>query len=147
MSKTYTEEQNKAWQASLPKKKVAVKVIITSSKGNILLVKPDYKKTWQLPGGGVEANEDPKVAAIRESKEETNVAIDGADLKIIDTVFKPDEDYLFLMYRYEKAVDENAGYQVEDEEIEAYEFVSPADVAKRLPAYYQEFWDAYVFKG
>jgi 8-oxo-dGTP diphosphatase len=143
MSKTYTEEQNKAWQASLPKKKVAVKVIITSDKGNILLVKPDYKKTWQLPGGGVEANEDPKVAAVRESKEETNVTIDEASLKVADTIFKPDEDYLFLMYQYEKAVDENADYSVEDEEIEAYEFVPPSDVAKRLPGYYQAFWNAH----
>lgn len=147
MSKRYTDEQNKQWQESLPKKKVAVKVIIKSDNGNVLLVKPDYKDTWQLPGGGVDAGEDPKFAAIREAKEEVNITIDPSELAVIGTVFKVSEDYLSLVYEYQKVVDEDVDCSVEDEEIEKYEFTAPSDVAKLLPNYYAEFWDAYCEKA
>jgi len=52
--KHFTKQQNKEWLAGLPKKSLAVKVIVRSTQGNVLLVKPTYKKSWQLPGGGVE---------------------------------------------------------------------------------------------
>ena len=142
MSKRYTEEQNKQWQASLPKKKVAVKVILRSDQGNILLVKPDYKDTWQMPGGGVDANENPKHAAAREAKEETGLEIAVSDLRLIDSVFKAEEDYLFLIFEYQKTLDETADYAVNDEEMEAYRFVAPGEVAGLLPKYYKELWDA-----
>jgi 8-oxo-dGTP pyrophosphatase MutT (NUDIX family) len=87
MAKRYTAEQNKQWQAGLPKKKVAAKVILKSDKGNILLVKPDYKDTWQMPGGGAELGEDPKLAAIREAKEETGIEIQLSNLRLVDSVF------------------------------------------------------------
>ena len=143
MTKRYTDEQNRQWQASLPKKKIAVKVIVKSTKGNILLVKPDYKDTWQLPGGGVDTGEDPIHAAIRELKEEVNLNIDEKDLKIIGTVFKPNEDYLFLMYEYIHTVDEDVDYGVEDEEIEEYKFLSPSNITDLLPKYYEVFWRIY----
>lgn len=144
MSKRYTEEQNIQWQASLPKKKVAVKVILKSNKGNILLIKPDYKDTWQLPGGGVEEFEDPKIAAVRETEEETGIKIGLSDLRLIDSVFKPKEDYLFLIFEYASLLPEDADYSVEDEEIEEYKFVSPTEVADLLPGYYTEAWRSYV---
>lgn len=144
MSKRYTEEQDKQWQASLPKKKVAVKVILKSDKGNILLVKPDYKDTWQMPGGGVEEYEDPKVAAVRETEEETGVKIEISDLRLVDSIFKSKEDYLFLLFECTKLYAEDAGYSVEDEEIEEYRFISPAEVATLLPGYYTHAWESYV---
>jgi len=138
MAKRYTEEQNKQWQASLPKKKVAVKVILRSDKGNILLVKPDYKDTWQMPGGGVEEFEDPKVAAIREAEEETGIKIETRDLRLVDSIFKVKEDYLFLLFEYTKLLSEDADYNVEDEEIEEYKFIDPSEAANLLPGYYKE---------
>lgn len=144
MSKRYTEEQNRQWQASLPKKKVAVKVILKSDKGNILLVKPDYKDTWQMPGGGVEEYEDPKVAAVREAEEETGVKINLSDLRLVDSIFKAKEDYLFLLFECAKAYSEDADYSVDDEEIEEYKFISPVDVADLLPGYYREPWERYL---
>lgn len=144
MTKRYTDEQNKQWQANLPKKKVAVKVILRSTKGNILLIKPDYKDTWQLPGGGVEAYEDPKRAAVREAEEETGVKIEVGDLRLIDSAFKSKEDYLFLLFECAKLYAEEADYSVEDEEIEDYKFVDPSEVAALLPGYYADVWKDYV---
>ncbi|HET6747058.1 MAG TPA: NUDIX hydrolase [Candidatus Saccharimonadales bacterium] len=147
MAKRYTEEQNRQWQASLPKKKVAVKVILKSDKGNILLVKPGYKDTWQMPGGGVEEFEDPKVAAIRETEEETGIKIETRDLRLLDSIFKAKEDYLFLLFEYAKLLPENEDYSVEDEEIEEYRFMQPSDVTNFLPGYYTEAWNSYMSRG
>jgi 8-oxo-dGTP pyrophosphatase MutT (NUDIX family) len=147
MAKRYTEEQNKQWQANLPKKKVAVKVILKSDKGNILLVKPDYKDTWQIPGGGVEEFEDPKIAATRETNEETGIEIEISDLRLVDSIFKAKEDYLFLLFECTKLLPEDADYSVEDEEIEEYKFIDPSEVAAFLPGYYTEAWNSYRVKG
>jgi ADP-ribose pyrophosphatase YjhB (NUDIX family) len=144
MPKRYTEEQNRQWLANLPKKNVAVKVVIKSDKGNILLVKPDYKDTWQMPGGGVDANEDPKLTAVREVKEETGMNISVQDLRLIDSAFKADEDYLFLIFEYSKLCDERKNYAVEDGEIEGYKFFPPNEVASLLPKQYHDFWDKYI---
>lgn len=147
MPKRYTEEQNKLWQASLPKKKVAVKVILKSDEGNILLIKPDYKDTWQMPGGGVEEFEDPKLAAVRETKEETGIELEVSDLRLADSIFKAKEDYLFLLFECTKLLSEDANYNVEDEEIEEYKFIRPAEVANLLPGYYMRAWESYLNKG
>jgi 8-oxo-dGTP pyrophosphatase MutT (NUDIX family) len=144
MSKRYTEEQNRLWQANLPKKKVAVKVILKSDKGNILLVKPDYKDTWQMPGGGVEESEDPKMAAVRETEEETGVRVKINDIRLVDSIFKAKEDYLFLLFECKKLLPEDADYSVQDEEIEEYKFLHPTEVADLLPDYYTEAWLNYI---
>jgi len=92
-----------------------------------------------MPGGGVEANENPKVAAARESKEEVNVDLDVTQLKLVDIIFKPSDDSLLLMYEYSEPVKEEIDYSVNDEEIEGYKFFAPHDMPKLLPEYYQEF--------
>ena len=55
-----------AWQQHLaegnakqPRKRVGADAILRDSYGRILLVDPDYKPDWDLPGGMVEANEPP----------------------------------------------------------------------------------------
>ena len=144
MAKKYTDEQDRLWLEALPKKKVAVKVIVKSDNGSVLLVKPDYKDTWQLLGGGVEVGEEPKQAAVRESKEEANIDVDPKDLRIVGTAFKPNEDYLILIYEYQKTVEGVADFSVEDEEIEEYKFILSSDVANLLPSYYKEFWGTYA---
>lgn len=43
--------------------------------------------TWALPGGHIEADEPPHVAAARELAEETNVSVDPDDLSLLGTGF------------------------------------------------------------
>lgn len=70
-----------------PDPKVAVAVLIGDSE-KVLLVERTYephKGSWTLPGGFVDAGEDPKVAAQRECLEETGLLV--ADLQLVDVLF------------------------------------------------------------
>lgn len=144
MTNKYSDEQMKQWLESRPKKPVDAKVIMRSTEGKILLVKTNYKDTWQLIGGGIEDKEDPKDGARREIKEEVNADIDPENLRIVGTVYRPKQDHLFLVYEYTKLIDENNDYSVDDKEIEAYKFFAPSDVTELIPEYYRNFWRSYI---
>ena len=66
------------------KRKTRVQIAIVEDEQVLLLyhVMPQQDKTfWGLPGGGVEKNETPEQAAIREAKEETCLDIVLADFR------------------------------------------------------------------
>jgi 8-oxo-dGTP diphosphatase len=136
----------KQWLTMQPKKLVGAKVVIKSDDGNVLLVKPTYKPTWQLPGGVVEANENPLAAAVREVSEETKLACNEADFAVIDVVFRSDQDVLFVLYEYTKRIDAASEIAIQAEELEGYEWVLPEKVAGLLPEYYADFWHRYTAK-
>lgn len=143
MSKEFSREEHRAWLARQPKKMIVVKTIIKSDLDTILIAKPTYKKTWQLPGGGVDSGEDPEDAVIREVSEELNFKIKKQALKIVGTIHKEDDDILFLIYEYNGRVAENTKFTLPSDEIETYEFVQPSVLAERLPDYYANFLDRY----
>ena len=61
---------------SLPKKPMGAGVLFFNEQNELLIVKPNYKEYWLVPGGSVEVNESPKDAAIREVKEELGLDIE-----------------------------------------------------------------------
>ncbi|MDB5265600.1 MAG: hydrolase [Parcubacteria group bacterium] len=67
MPKKYTDEE---YQRILPRKQVGTAVLFFNTKGELLIVKPDYKDNWLVPGGSADENESPLECAIRETKEE-----------------------------------------------------------------------------
>ena len=146
MSKEYTEEENRVWRASQPQKMIVVKVVIKSDLGNILLAKPDYKKTWQLPGGGVENGESPEQAAVREVKEELNLDILDSDLAIKGTIYKSDEELLFIVYEYTKLIAEDTKFDLQADEITDFQFAQVQNVAPLLSSYYLDFWNQSYLK-
>jgi 8-oxo-dGTP pyrophosphatase MutT (NUDIX family) len=54
------------------------RIIIISNK-RVLLVQHRNSKFWNLPGGGINKNEDPEAGTLRELFEETKIKIDRAD--------------------------------------------------------------------
>jgi 8-oxo-dGTP diphosphatase len=144
MSKEFTQAEFDTWLATQPKKMIISKLIIRSTEGNILLMKPTYKKTWQFPGGGADAKEDPKAAAIRETKEEVGLNIEISDLKLQDIIYKPKDDSIFIMYSYEKYVSQSQAIVLQKDEAKMIEYVAPDKVGQRLADYYQEFWNKYI---
>ena len=72
-----SDEELKAFIATLPTRRLAAGALIRNERGEMLLVKPNYKDGWILPGGTVEAGEAPKPGCEREIVEEL-----GLDVKL-----------------------------------------------------------------
>lgn len=58
------------------KKKAVIGIIFNSDKTGVLLIKRRDVPVWVLPGGGVDADETPENAIIREVYEETGLVVD-----------------------------------------------------------------------
>jgi len=65
------------WQNSLPRWHVGANALVRDQDGRILVVRPGRSRTFQLPGGQVDAHETPEDAAGRELREEA-----GLDLAV-----------------------------------------------------------------
>jgi ADP-ribose pyrophosphatase YjhB (NUDIX family) len=58
-----------------PKKLVGTGAIFFNERGELLIVKPNYKEGWLVPGGGVENMESPMTGCLREIKEEVGLEV------------------------------------------------------------------------
>lgn len=74
----------KLWWRKIKPQTLGVKVLVWNSRNELLLVKPSYADTWQIPGGGVKRFEHPAAAAVREIREETSVVLDESKLELQD---------------------------------------------------------------
>lgn len=72
--------------ATFASKRIAAAALIRDEAGRFLLVEPTYKHTWLLPGGVVEANEDPLAACVREVHEELGLSVVPGPLLVVDWV-------------------------------------------------------------
>jgi ADP-ribose pyrophosphatase YjhB (NUDIX family) len=50
-------------------------VVLSEDRAHVLLLRREVFVLWDLPGGGVERNEDPADAAVRETREESGYQI------------------------------------------------------------------------
>ena len=74
----------KTFQNMLPKKRLSAGMLLFDEQGQLLVVEPTYKETWEIPGGVVEANESPRQAAIREIEEELGLRVEPLRLLGVD---------------------------------------------------------------
>ncbi|MEU7528600.1 NUDIX hydrolase [Saccharothrix sp. NPDC042600] len=58
------------YAASLNRKRTSAGVLFRDEEGRVLLLETTYKKSWEIPGGAVDAGEAPWRTAIREVQEE-----------------------------------------------------------------------------
>ena len=68
---------------------VSAGAVICDEQGRVLIVDPVYKPYWNLPGGGVEAGEDPKEACRREVMEELGLDLEIGRLLVHATLSVP----------------------------------------------------------
>src|SRR3984957_20809066 len=87
----YSRAEQVAWYATLATMFGAAAALFTDPAGRILLVKPNYRDHWSLPGGILEHGEPPHVGGGREVKEELGIDIDPGPLLVIGWV-PPDGD-------------------------------------------------------
>ncbi|GAB2967137.1 NUDIX domain-containing protein [Saccharothrix stipae] len=74
------------YAASLSRKRAAAGVLFRDEAGRVLLVETSYKKTWEIPGGSVDAGEAPWRTAVREVAEEIGIDRPLGRLLLIDHI-------------------------------------------------------------
>lgn len=94
MTRKYTEKQHKEWFNSQPRKPMSAAVLLPDIDGKLLIVKPNYRDTWNLPGGTVGEHESPLSAAVREVREELGIKIDPSRLQFRAVDYRPAKDGL-----------------------------------------------------
>ncbi|GAA1097161.1 NUDIX domain-containing protein [Nocardiopsis composta] len=68
------------WFATLPTAYLTASGLITDTGGRVLLVDPNYREHWTLPGGVVEHAEAPHTACEREVAEEVGLEVAAGTL-------------------------------------------------------------------
>jgi ADP-ribose pyrophosphatase YjhB (NUDIX family) len=123
-----TFKDRQEYLAGLPKKVMGAGCLFLNSEGEILIVKPVYKNTWNLPGGVVEANESPQKACIREVQEEIGIKVKPEQLLCIDYTSKKEEaieSLQFIFFGGILASEKIAEIEIATDEISAYQFLPP----------------------
>jgi 8-oxo-dGTP diphosphatase len=126
--------------AKQARKRVGADAILRDEGGRILLVDPDYKPDWDLPGGMIEANEPPLDGLLRELNEELSLQLDpsGLTLACIDWVSPhgPWDDSLMFIFDAGRVSPEQLAHLEPDlNELRRYAFLTPDEARQRLRPY------------
>jgi ADP-ribose pyrophosphatase YjhB (NUDIX family) len=131
------------WYQQLPTFYAAAGALIRDEHGRILLVKPNYRPEWSLPGGVVEALETPHAACEREIREELDLTVTAAPLLVVDWVPPSDErPRPFIYFLFDCGTLDGQPITLQTSELDDYGFYDPATaahhtaphVARRIPA-------------
>jgi ADP-ribose pyrophosphatase YjhB (NUDIX family) len=91
-----TQERSARFIASLPFKLVTAAVLCRDDAGRMLLVFDSFRRHWTIPGGVVDAGEDPRAGAVREAVEEGGVRVQAGPLLGVFNTAVPDR--LLMVY-------------------------------------------------
>ncbi|MGH3156546.1 MAG: NUDIX domain-containing protein, partial [Streptosporangiaceae bacterium] len=129
--------EQEQWYAGLPSMTGATAALITAPSGWPLLVKPNYRDNWSLPGGILEHGEAPHVGCAREVAEEIGLTITPAGLLAVAWLppdgIRPRSFVFFMFDGGEVAADVEIKLQAE--ELDDYRFVDPGELAAYLPPF------------
>ncbi|MGW1229418.1 NUDIX domain-containing protein [Streptomyces sp. NPDC002530] len=123
--------------AGLPKVLAGAACLFRDALGRVLLVEPNYREGWTLPGGTIESadGETPRQAARRESAEEIGLDLEPGRLLSVDwtrgTARPP-----IVAHVYDGGVldDETLkAIRLQEEELLSWKLVEPAELDAYLP--------------
>lgn len=139
------ERDPDAWWARLAegnatqaRKRVSADAIVRDHTGRILLVDPNYKPDWDIPGGMAEANEPPHQALHRELTEELGLDIPIGPLLVVDWVSPHgpwDDQLAFIFDGGQLDNDQTRALTLADDELTAFEFCTHQQAQQRLRPY------------
>ncbi|MFI1806957.1 NUDIX domain-containing protein [Streptomyces californicus] len=121
-----------AYIAGLPRVLAGAASLFRDAEGRVLLVEPNYREGWALPGGTVEsdAGESPRQGARRETTEEIGLDIAPGRLLAVDWVQGAGRPPI-VAYLYDGGVldaDRLAAIRIQQEELLSWRLVAPADL-------------------
>lgn len=126
-----------AYIASLPRVLVGAAALFRDAEGRILLVEPNYREGWALPGGTVESDdgETPRRGARRETLEEIGLDVEPGRLLAVDWVHGVGRPPL-VAYVYDGGVlgeEDLKRIRLQEEELLSWRLVPRAELAAYLP--------------
>ncbi|QIS24753.1 NUDIX domain-containing protein [Nocardia terpenica] len=126
--------------ATQPRKRVGADALVFDPHGRILLVDPNYKPDWDLPGGMAEANEPPDAAVCRELAEELglHIATPAVKMLCLDWVSPHgpwDDSLMFIFDAGILDAHQVTTLQITDHELDAFEFCTTEQATERLRPY------------
>ncbi len=119
----------------IPRIPASAGALIFDRGGRLLILKPNYKKGWTIPGGQVEPGESPWAACRREAREECGLDVVRGRLVCVDFLpMKPGRPggVRFLFDCGQFAADVLAGIRLQAEEIDAHRFLALEEAAPLL---------------
>jgi 8-oxo-dGTP diphosphatase len=131
----FTAAEEAAWYARLPTMFAAAAAVFTGTAGRVLLVKPNYRDHWSLPGGILDHGEAPHEGCRREVKEELGLDVEPGRLLVVgwagphDARPRPVVHFIFDG----GPLAEDTPIQLQAEELDEYRFVEPGRVDDYLP--------------
>ncbi|MER6102811.1 NUDIX hydrolase [Streptomyces sp. NPDC001832] len=122
--------------AGLPRVLAAAATVFRDAHGRVLLVEPNYRDGWALPGGTIESDkgESPRQAARRETAEEIGLDLEPGRLLAIDWARGPKRPPI-AAYLYDGGVLEEAelkAIRLQEEELLSWELVERDDLDRYL---------------
>lgn len=126
---------DKAYQRSLPKKRMSAGALFFDEAGRLLIVEPAYKSNWEIPGGVVELNESPRQACMREVQEELGLARPLSTLLCVDYLPESEqktEAIVFVFLGGTLGSDEIQSIQLPPEELRSFAFLDLEEACNRF---------------
>jgi 8-oxo-dGTP pyrophosphatase MutT (NUDIX family) len=125
------------WYAQLPTMFGSAAALFTNRAGQVLLVKPNYRDHWTLPGGILEHGEPPHVGCRREVEEETGIGRDPGPLLVIQWAPpEGDRPKPIVHFVFDGGVlEDDVPIRLQPEELDDYRFVDPGDLDGYLPPF------------
>ena len=123
------------YQKTLPRKTVGTAVILFNNTGELLIVKPNYKDGWLVPGGSNDEGESPLQCAIRETKEE--IGLDIPEMRLVGVLHSAKREFYsdslkFIFFGGTLTDDQISQIQLQKKELEEYTFKTPAEAIPLL---------------
>ncbi|WP_089107695.1 NUDIX domain-containing protein [Streptomyces hyaluromycini] len=123
--------------ASLPRILAGAAALIRDAEGRVLLVEPNYREGWALPGGTVESDdgETPRQGARRETLEEIGLDREIGRLLAVDWVHGTGRPPI-VAYLYDGGVVSAAdlkAIRLQEEELVSWRLVPRAELTAHLP--------------
>lgn len=123
------------WYASLPTTYVSACALLTDPQDRVLIVKPNYRPYWAIPGGIVEQGERPEQCAARECSEELGLVLTLGELLVVD--WAPplgDRPRVMVNFLFDGGVvADPAAIRLQRDELDEYAFLPRQQAADRLP--------------